>query len=333
MDTQFSDLRCLVIGTGSIGKRHINNLLAFDVKVGVYSTGHGTSKLEEPRIALYTESWDDAVKFKPHVVVIANPTALHHITIQRLAAETAYIFVEKPLANNIAAICDVVAKHPSLRGRLIVGYNYRFHAAIHFLKEVISKSLIGNIQYIKCQVGQYLPDWHPGEDYRLGYVARSELGGGVLRTLSHEIDYVDFLISQEISELSCITSNISDLEIDVEDTANVNIRYQTCMAEIHMDMVRKIPVREMNIYGDKGYLKWDDMEDRILMQDKEKKVVIWESSRNERDESFKKEMQVLLRSVHQKTIDERFGNPLRTMQIIDKCLISAQQKHTISWKR
>lgn len=330
---EYSNIRCLVVGTGSIGKRHIFNLLQAGVQTAIFSTGHTKTRFQDPRVVLSTDDWQEALSFAPHLAIVANPTALHVSTIEKLIDQDVYILVEKPLSNHIEDLDRLFANSPDVKKKIIVGYNFRFHAAIQFLKQTIADNIIGKISYIKCQVGQYLPDWHPGEDYREGYVARAELGGGVVRTLSHEIDYVDYLIGQPIREISCMTSNISDLEIDVEDTANILIRYEKSIAEIHMDMVRRIPVRELVVYGDNGYLKWNDMKNTIHIQTAEGEKVIWESGRNERDMSFIQELKALLNSVLHKKIDDRFGDPMKTIEVISGCLTSAQQNNVVSWKR
>ena len=325
-------MRCLVVGSGSIGKRHINNLLDNNVETAVFSSGASNEVSIDSRITLHTKDWSDALNFCPDVVIIANPTSLHVSTIEKLVDENVFIFVEKPLGNDLEEVRALLTDDADLLVRVAVGYNFRFHSAIQFLKKSLEDNLIGQITYVKCQVGQYLPDWHPEEDYKNSYVARADLGGGVLRTLSHEIDYVDFLLDKSIKDISCVTSNVSDLEIDVEDTANVLIRYENTIAEIHMDMVRKIPVRELDIYGEEGYLKWNDMDNSILLRTKSDEQIVWSSKRNERDASFKEELKVLLNSVKLGKTNAQFGDPVRTMNIISKCLMSAQQNRVISWR-
>lgn len=92
-----------------------------------------------------------------------------------------------------------------------MGCNLRFHDCIKKMKSLLEKETIGKIISVKVECGAYLPDWHPYEDYSKGYAARDDLGGGVVLTCIHELDYLYWFFG-EIKEVFSITGKFSNLK-------------------------------------------------------------------------------------------------------------------------
>jgi predicted dehydrogenase len=110
---------------------------------------------------------------------------------------------------------------------------------------------------IQAQVGEYLPDWHPWEDYRQGLSARKEAGGGVILDLVHELDYVTWLLGP-ISEIFCFAHKVSDLEIETEDTAVMSVKFKNgALGTVHLDYLQRVPSRTCRIIGERGTIVWD----------------------------------------------------------------------------
>lgn len=122
----------------------------------------------------------------------------------------------------------------------------------------MSPGAIGRLLSIRAEVGQYLPDWRPGTDYRRCVSAQQSLGGGAVLELSHELDYVRWLVGAEVAAVSAQTARLSDLEIDVEDSADLLLQFTNgVLGNVHVDMVQRVPVRTCRIVGTEGTIFWN----------------------------------------------------------------------------
>jgi predicted dehydrogenase len=251
--------RFLVIGCGSIGRRHIGNLvrlaagpvLAFDVR---------EDRRREVRDRHGVEVYDrleEAWERRPDVVLITAPTSLHVPLAREAARHGCHLFIEKPLADRREGV-DELLREVRERGRVtLVGCNLRFHPGLRKVKTLLEDGMVGRVVAIRAEVGQYLPDWHPWEDYRQGYSARRRLGGGVILDAIHEIDYVRWLLG-EVSTVACFSGQLSHLEIETEDTAALLLRGASgAVGEIHLDYVQRVYSRTCQVIGDEGTVRWD----------------------------------------------------------------------------
>lgn len=323
-----SKLRVCVIGTGSIGMRHIRNLLEIGVSTTVISRSR--KQLPPPYDSVRClGSIEEALNLGPHLAIIATPTSEHARTLSILARHAISTLVEKPICANLADLDNQLSSNSHL---FMVAYNYRFHDAVVYLKSQLASGIIGRPLSITSRVGQFLPDWHPGEDYRASYVSRAELGGGVTRTLSHEIDYVDWLISEDPLKIQGMVGKLSDLEVDVDDVSSITIRYPSTLATITLNMVQRFPSRDLTIHGTKASLIWNDMERSIYLQTPSHRELLWEGTGRERDNSFKKEVLAALEHASGAPRPKAFGDPFRTLRLTSLALESASCNRTLSWK-
>jgi predicted dehydrogenase len=206
----------LVIGLGSIGRRHARLLGELGLDVAAVSR-HGEADLR-----CYA-SLDAALEREsPGYVVIANETARHRPTLAALAASgfAGTVLVEKPLFDRPAPL-------PAHRfAGLYVGYNLRFHPLIAELRRRLADAPALSAQ---VYVGQYLPDWRPGRDYRETASASRAAGGGVLRDLSHELDYLAWLFGR-CRQVAALLGRSGTLAIDSEDVAAMLLAFERCPA-------------------------------------------------------------------------------------------------------
>ena len=195
--------RALVIGYGSIGARHARILSELGCRTAVVSR----RQIDFP--AAYANLQEALDKEQPEYVIIASETSRHHETLLTLAKHgyTETVLVEKPLFGKSEAI------PPLPFSQVFVAYNLRFHPLIRRLKSLLAGERIVSVQ---AYVGQYLPDWRPNSDYRTSYSASAEQGGGVLRDLSHELDYLAWLLGKW-QRVSALGGHLSDLEISSDD--------------------------------------------------------------------------------------------------------------------
>jgi len=252
-------LRFLILGCGSIGKRHIRNLvslgagsiLAFDSRADrryEVRSQFGIETIDKPE-----ELW----KWGPNVAVVAAPTSMHVPLALQAAEHQCHLFVEKPLSDRVEGtepLLDIVRKQNLVT---LVGCNMRFHPGLKRVKRLLEEGAIGHVVAARAEVGQYLPDWHPWEDYRNTYSARRDLGGGVILDAIHEIDYLRWMFG-EAEVVSCFAGKLSRLDIDTEDTAAIMIRFMSgVIGEIHMDYVQRVYSRSCQVIGDEGTINWD----------------------------------------------------------------------------
>lgn len=258
----------LVIGSGSIGIRHIRSLLKIGCELAAYRTKKGNISELPPdiknNIAIFHDE-DEAFAWAPEFIIISNPTNLHLGYLLKAIDHNIDVLVEKPVAMSLDEIEIVHEKISNRKNRVAVGYNLRFHPIVNTIKDIISSKIYGNVLKADLHVGHYLPYWHPYEDYRTSFAARSELGGGVLRTLSHEIDLGRYWFGN-YKEIFSKILKISDLEIDVDDYTLISAKMENSVVlNISMDYLSPVFERNGSILFEKGLLRYDfnDLEIRF----------------------------------------------------------------------
>lgn len=264
-------MNVLVVGYGSIGKRHIANLSKFpNLQIFVCTNRKYDSFLKKNKCKIFS-SLDDCIKQKPDVAFITNTTNLHVKTAIKLAKANIHIFIEKPLSNStndLKLLLNIIKKKKLVT---MMGCVLRFHPAIKKIKEIISENKIGKIISAHAENGSFLPDWHSYEDYKKSYASRNDLGGGVVLTNIHELDYLYWLFG-DVNEVFSITGKFSDLEIDVEDLSSILLRFKNnIISEIHLDYFQKPSVRSCKIVGTRGTVHWDSSINNVRLYDVNKK--------------------------------------------------------------
>jgi predicted dehydrogenase len=203
---------------------------------------------------------DEALAEGPSAVVISNPTSLHIPVAIRAAEAGCHLFLEKPLSHTLDGVPEL-SKLVAERGTVAtVAYNLRFHPMIQRLRQVVINGEIGKILSVRAWVGQYLPDWHPGEDYRASYMAKPELGGGVILTLSHELDYLRWLFGR-VAEVTAVARSTSNLEMSTDSVAEITMLFENdVLAQVHLDCLQRTPSRGCEFNGTEGTVRADVMD-------------------------------------------------------------------------
>jgi len=252
-------MQALVVGCGSIGKRHIENLLTLGVvDIGVCDTNAKQLKdvCDQYPVKGYMDL-QDALTDRPQVTLICTPTH-HHLPAALAAAKAgSHLFIEKPLSNklsdDIEHLTDVIAQQGL---ECLVGCNMRFHPAVVRMHKAIESGLTGDPLSLRAHYGHYLPNWRPQQDYRLSYSSQRALGGGIILDAIHEIDYVQWFLGDAI-EVFCYSQKISDFDIDVEDCADILIKFANDrVASIHLDFLDRVKRRSGDMVGSKGTMVW-----------------------------------------------------------------------------
>jgi predicted dehydrogenase len=261
----------LVIGCGSIGQRHIRNLRALGVAdIGAYdSNAERLDRVTHEYGVSPCSSIEAGLASQPDAVLVCTPPHLHTLVAQQAIDAGAHVLVEKPIAHTLDGLDDLLRTADDRRRILYVAYNLRFHVGLLKLKALLDSGAIGRPLVIRAEVGQYLPEWRPTQDYRAGYNVRSAMGGGIILDASHELDYVRWLCG-EVEGVYCAAGHLSDLEMDTEDTAAITLRFSnSTIGQVHLDCIQRGYARNCKIIGSEGSLFWEFKEGvRHLLPDK-----------------------------------------------------------------
>ena len=242
-------MKTLICGFGSIGRRHLNNLrILGETDFVLLRTHHSTLPEAEIEGIPFETEIQTALLHKPDAVVIANPTALHLDVAIPAAEAGCSILMEKPVSDSMSRIDDLEVALGRGGGKFLTGFQFRYHPGLRQVKRWLDANTIGKVTSFKAHWGEYLPAWHPWEDYRKSYSARPELGGGVINTLSHPLDYTNWLFGEARSVLAQ-TSSIG-LGLPVEDTADILMRYETGLCgNVHLDYIQRPAEHTLQVSG------------------------------------------------------------------------------------
>lgn len=258
-------MKFLVCGVGSIGERHIRNLLT----VGEKDINILRRKIQPLRtINEPFETFinlEKAIDSKPDAAFITNPTSLHIPLALKLAQAGIHLFIEKPLSDSLENInlLETITK----RKKLVVqiGFMMRYHPAIIQIKKWIDDGIIGTPLSARVMWGEYLPKWHPWEDYKKGYSARKDLGGGPIFTLSHDIDLLTWFFG-DVKNTFSLKAKKSSLNISAEDNVEILLEHKNgFIAESHLDYIELPPKRVWDILGDNGRIEFDYYENMLTL--------------------------------------------------------------------
>lgn len=264
-------MKILMVGLGGAGQRHLRLLsgllgkkaefIAYR-KIGRKQVITKAFSLEEEQtveekygVTSYY-NLEDAIKQKPEVAFISNPTSEHVKSALSLVKSGCHLFIEKPLSHNLDDVQELIriAKEKSLV--VYIGYQMRFHPCIQLMKKLIKENKIGKILSCNVHAASYMPSWHPYESYKELYAARKDLGGGVILTESHELDYIYWFFGMP-KNVFAIGGKYSNLDIDVEDTAGIILDYGSFIVNAYLSFVQQPPTRSCQINGENGAISWD----------------------------------------------------------------------------
>lgn len=300
--------KAVVVGYGSIGARHVRIL---------EELGHEVAVVSRREVAVSQRYADLAAalqQYEPAYVVIANRTAEHRATLQSLN-ELQFggaILVEKPLFD--AAGADEVAP-----GRAFVAYNLRFHPVLQRLRALLQGERILSAQ---IYVGQYLPQWRPQSDYRVSYSAHADQGGGVLRDLSHELDYVTWLFDGW-NAVSALGGHFSSLEIDSDDVFSLLLETPSCpVVSLQMNYLDRIGKRSIIINTDSHTIEADLVKGVITMDDQCETIICG------RDDSYRAMHVALLEGRHDSLCG--FAQGMATLNLIAAIERAASQRQWVT---
>jgi predicted dehydrogenase len=261
-------MKILIAGLGSIGRRHFRNLISLGKKdIVLLRTRKAT--LPDDEIAGYpveTDLKEALKKHHPEAVIIANPTSMHLDVAIPAAEAGCHILLEKPVSHSLEHL-DVLQRAVQKSGsKILVGFQFRYHPTLNMAREIILSGDLGKILTVHAHWGEYLPQWHPWEDYRKSYAARTDLGGGVIVTLTHPLDYLRYLLGN-VQSLWSFNGHTSSLEVDVEDVAEIGLKFVSgAVGGVRINYFQRPPVHRLEIVGTNGTLRWDNADGILHFQ-------------------------------------------------------------------
>lgn len=277
-----ANLQVGVIGLGSIGVRHANNVQTLGLEV----TGYDTDPLRVTKFSgLGGRLADTRAKILSNsdVVIIATPSGQHIKDLRDAIAARNHVFIEKPLAHTDKGLDDILGQAAARNLVVFAGLNQRFNPVNEAAKTLISAGGLGQPLWARFLCSSYLPEWRIGEDYRTGYAA-DPMTGGVLFDVIHEFDLANFLLGPAQTINSC-ARNTGFLEISAEDCADVVLEHDSGVRSIlHLDYVTQPSRRKAEIAGSNGLLELDLIERRLQLFGTNGAIVderSWSTSPNE----------------------------------------------------
>jgi predicted dehydrogenase len=332
----FGGYSVLVVGAGSIGRRHIANLRKLGVQK-LAAADPDASRLQLVADEFSIEKFgdlDEALRvFKPDAVFVCTPPVFHIEQALSALQSGADVFIEKPLSYRLDGVAALRSEAHKL-GRVVqVGYNLHFNPGMRTLKRLVEEGVAGRILWARAEVAQYLPDWRPWQDYRQSYTARRDLGGGIILDASHEIDYMLWLLGPP-RELTCMAGQVSGLDVNVEDCATILLRLRSgAQADIHMDFAQRTASRSCVVAGDRARLEWEHAQNQVRIIRPESAVEVIEYD-FESNHMYIAEVEDFFSCVHSRvTANESLAGAELTLEVALAALTAAAERKWVSFEQ
>lgn len=262
----FPDLKTLIVGCGSIGRRHIKNLSALGVRNFILcdtspdALERAARGLERP---VRTTSFSEALAGIPDAAVICTPSSLHLDMAAQLAGRGVHTLIEKPLSDTMDGAPELLKLVEQKGVTAMMAMCYRFHPVFLQIETLLASEVVGKVHHVNYYGGHYLPDWHPQADYRTEYAARKALGGGVVLTSIHGLDNLRWLFG-EVDEVFAFVDKVSGLDMDVEDIATGVMRLKSgAYVNWQTDFIQRANQHRMVIAGSRGTIRADFLDGTV----------------------------------------------------------------------
>jgi len=310
-----TSVKIIVIGLGSIGIRHVSNLLSLGYKNITLVTQRNAFPSHWHIFPVYSKFEDIPNINDVTHALICSPTARHlNDLIPVIQAGIPSVFLEKPVSHTwegIEDVMNILQPHQ----KIFLGFDLRFDPGLNKVNEILKAGGIGRVLSATAFVGQYLPDWRPHEDHRLGSSALKTKGGGVLLDLVHEFDYLFWLFGPA-STLGAFYQTNPELEIETEDIADVLIKFDSGQtATLHMDYHQRNLTRYCHFTGSKGSLLWDLATKKVLWTDEKGNIQTFDFIDFERNDRFLRIIQAFMQNQKDEGLTN-FSEGLETLKMV-----------------
>jgi len=260
----------LILGTGSVGKRHASNLSSLGCTISCMDPR--ADRLEEVKqeidvvgtyISIEETFSDSSMKFDG--VVVASPPVYHvDQSIAALEREIP-VLLEKPVSPDEASARRLREVVNNIGIPMLLGYTWRWWPPLAKVRELLNQGVIGKLRYVQFMMSAHLADWHPWENYRDFFMASKALGGGALLDESHWVDLMLWLLGDPKS-LYTKVDKISDLKIDTDDNVDMVITYKDGLnVTIHLDIYGRPHEKYIRFIGEEGTILWTAEPNRVAV--------------------------------------------------------------------
>ena len=280
-----------IIGLGSIGCRHLR--LVRELRPGAniiaVRSGEGKKAAEEKLVNAVVHSLKEAIVYGIEAAVIATPSVFHIKQAIDLMRRGVHVLIEKPLSHSLENINELLIIEKKSKSVCLLGYCLRYNSGALKFNNYLKKEKIGQILHIQVDCGSYLPSWRKGQDYRESVSAKSNLGGGVLLEISHELDYIRWLFGDMKSVYANIESS-GTLEIDVEDSVDMIFESDKGFTvSVHLDFNSRNTRRKCIARCSNGDLIWNLAKNKVIWRpaNGSEKIEIYDK---DRDYIYKKQL-------------------------------------------
>lgn len=323
----------LVIGSGSIARRHIKNLRVLfpEAEVGCVSASGRTLDAGETQASYLLPNIEAALDWRPRFAIIASPAPFHLDHALVFLRQGIPVLVEKPITDSLARLDAHAVELLAYSGSLEVSYNLRYLSSAKRMKELVAGGIAGTPHSISIDLGQYLPDWRPQDDYRKNVSANKTLGGGVLLELSHEFDYLTWIFGK-FDQAYGLVANSGTLDIDVEDKVDVLLsRADGLVAHLHLDFLQRKATRRCKLIGSQGNIVWDLIANNIWLETNNGSQLLFDGTGFDRNQMYLEQLQHFAAIAEGNAVPNvGFDNAAYTMKMIDAIRASAELKAPVS---
>ena len=277
----------LVVGSGSIARRHLNNLKTLfpdGVACCVSNSGRVLS-VEEVGADIIFDDLNDAILSRPVMAIIASPSPFHINQAEKLLAYDIPVLIEKPLTSALSFLNDSEQLYKNKKN-IDIAYNLRYLPSMQEVKRLVDSGIAGTIYNVMVDVGQYLLDWRPGENYRDNVSAQKSMGGGAVLELSHELDYLLWLFGSFDSAFARLSSS-EELGLDVEDRVDAVIfGVNGLVVNLHMDFLQRRLSRTCKIIGSQATIFWDLAKNSVELKGADTEEMIYSGTSYDRNQMY-----------------------------------------------
>lgn len=317
-----------VVGLGSIGRRHLANIkiLHPDARVLAVSSSGVLPDAPVAHADQLSVDIQAAIDFKPDFAIVASPATYHFQHAKQFMAANIPVLIEKPITADLNEANQLISLTNQSDVPVSVGYCLRYLPAMSHVKKLLQDMRIGNIYNIFVHVGQFLPLWRQNKDYRLSVSASKKLGGGVLLELSHELDYLQWLVG-ELDFSYGILRNTKKLNLEVEEIADLMLT-TTCgkVCHVHLDFVQKNTQRYCCFIGENGRIDWDLLKNKVSISTEKEERIVFNDPSWDRNNMYLLMLQDFIDSVEKKEKKHALlMDAQRTVELIDKI------KSNVAW--
>jgi len=286
-------VKVLIVGYGSIGRRHLQTVqnAGINAQFAVYRHRIKSDFVEDG--CLFSGNINTLLDWKPDISIICSPAPMHLQFVPQLLDSGSHLLIEKPISHNLSGVRELVELVRTSDLAVGVGYNLRFIESLRILRTAVQEKTYGKVRFVSSEVGQYLPDWRPSQEWQSSVTAQSKLGGGVLLELSHELDYLLWIFGS-FNWVAAHLGHISPFGEDVEDFAALTLSVcgetpdsEGPLINVTMDLVRRNAERKCRIFCEEGTIIWNSNKNKVIVENSHGEQILFDGEHMTNDSYLK----------------------------------------------